>query len=196
MRDDLSDILRSIKTTQGNIINRLAELERNVVAAGTSELTVPGRWGYCSPTTPPSQRIAVRGGRHTFYDTSAHIVWVGSWPDFNPLLSISAFTDAYYYRSVVAYMSVDSWDPADYFDVNERSTFPTYEEAVADLERDLHLEFALTSDYPIIPLCAIIVRNNGTTGVTDQYLPVTLNDRSQSSFAIRDMRPWIFAGKP
>jgi len=192
MTDDLTQILQSIMATQRNIVSRLAAVEESVHAAGTSELEVPARWGYCSPTSPPSDRILVRRGRSVaYYNTSR--VYMGAWPDFQPSLSISAFTNAYRYRWVIPYMELAWWDPYVAFDTFEDAgEYTTYGDAVNDMENTIYAQTYISSWNAAIPLCAIIVRNDGTTGAVNHYLPITLANRSQSSFAVRDMRPWIY----
>ena len=195
MSDDLATILKSIRNTQANILTRLERIEQSQQVQETTELVVPGGWGYTSPTSPPSSRILIRRGYLWIYDEHwANWLYSASWQDFQPELPISAFSTAYYYRAVVPFKNMDYWDPYSGFDVWERAVdYETYEECAADFSQ----QFLFTlvdpdaSGDPLFPLCSLVIRNNGTTGSTNEYLPVTLTDRNQSSFLNRDLRPWF-----
>lgn len=194
MSDDLAGILESIGKTQSNMMAKIKALEGQVSAAGSTELSAPSGWGHCSPTTPPTNRITVRQGYAWQYDLGSEWLIGKTWQDFQPELPISAFTDAYYYRAIIAWMNIYSFDPYGAFDVWEGADeWATYEQCAADLANQFHFSLSLTNyAYAVLPLCAIAVRNDGTTGVINRYLPVTLTDRSQSSFLQRDLRPWFF----
>jgi len=195
--DDLAPILDSIRATMGGILSRLDALEQAQRDRGAEELVVPGGWGYCSPTSPPTGRILVRRGIPWIYDSIwfAPAIYSEAWPDFQPPLPISAFTDAYYYRAVVCFLDVDySVYPLDGFDVwEDTEDYLTFEECAASFSEklgDWSIELDAVGD-PVFPLCAIAVRNNGTTGAVNEYEAITLSDRDKSSFIQRDLRPWF-----
>ena len=194
MNDDLNAILESIRQTQANILARLERLERGQQETGTNELAVPAGWGYPSPTSPPSKFLQVRGGTTWMYDSNYEEAALKIWPDFQENLFVSSFANAYYYRGVVPYMYGRAWAPTLY--IWEADTdFATYEECAQYMAEDAYfLNVELTSNQPQFPLCALAIRNNGTTGSTSQYLPITLNDREQSSFIYRDLRIWFEMG--
>ena len=194
MSDDIRRALESSLRTQKKLLARVAALEQEVTTAGAADVPAPGGWGYCSPTSPPSQQIQVRRAFAWYLDS----LWgedykcVG-WPDMMPTLTISAFTNAYYYRAVLPFMAV-AWSGYDAFMVWEDGTeYETYEECAAVLMTDLFY-WNVEPDYdgwPLFPLCAIAVRNDGTTGEVNRFHPITLSDRGLSSFVMRDLRPWF-----
>ena len=198
MSDDLASILNSIRKTQGNIINRLVTLEQQQQTQAAADLSTPTSWGRSSPTSPPTKRLAVLHGRCWQYDpTTFHNTFSQAWQDFTLELSISAFTDAYYYRAVTPFL-MTSYPLPDMFMTEEEQgigwgEFETFEECQANYEKKFYDSDVTPffSSYAVFPLCAIAVRNNGTTGSTGQYLPITLTDRQQSSFIQRDLRPWM-----
>lgn len=201
MKDDLAVILESIRNTQANIMARLARLERGQDVGGANELVVPGGYGFTSPTSPPSDRILIRRG-FTWVDDVEFFddFYMMGWSDFQPTLPISAFTDAYYYRTVIPFIDLDQSNPYDGFDVWEEDTdFAAFEDAVEYFMDDVTSSLVYVGweagGNPVFPFCALMIRNDGTTGAVNHYLPITLTDRSQSSFLIRDLRPWFTASR-
>jgi len=196
MSDDLAAILRSIGTTQANILKRLDALERGAQTQEATEAPVPANYGRSSPTSPPSLKLSVRHGRiWTFDPNTFHNTFSDAWEDFNLELSLSAFTNAYYYRAVVPFLCTNYSMP-DLFKTEEVGVgeeFETFEECQAWFEAKLYASDVKPyySGYAVFPLCALAIRNNGTTGVVNQYYPITLSDRQQSSFIYRDLRPWM-----
>jgi hypothetical protein len=199
MIDDVAAILESVYRTQERLLAKIDKLERQMGDTGAAEVPVPGSWGFCSPTSPPTKRIQLR---HAFaWSYYSEAMWGRSWPDMTPSPSISAFdaADARYYRLIVPCMNLD-WDYYDQFFIWESAyDWPTFDECAADLaEQYANWDVEPQDDTwgdgaPIIPLCAIAIRNNGTTGAVDEYEVITLNDRDKSSFIMRDLRPWLQA---
>lgn len=195
MKDDLASILESIAKTQANILGRLDKLELQQNELGIVESPVPSGWGYCSPTSPPSKKVLIRRAYAWAYDMVTFNVAFGrSWENFQRELPISAFTNAYYYRYVIVQLNLDfyaTWSMlGTYESGNEHET---YEECAGELEDDFQAGMVFTYDAGdvMFPLCAIAIRNDGTTGVANSYLPITLTDRLKSSFILRDLRPWF-----
>lgn len=196
MSDGLAQILQSIRTTQQNILGRLASVEQEVRAAGTSEVPAPGRYGYVSPTSPASKSICVHGGLAWYSLLDYDDRNTGQqWPDFVGEPSISAFTNAYYYRWIIVYLQLYYYyiDPyGGQFQIQEGGDeFPTYEDCAKDISQEFITAYQMNIFGPILPLCTIAIRNNGTTGSVNKFYKVTLADRAKSSFIHRDIRPWF-----
>jgi hypothetical protein len=193
MSDDLGDILQSALKTISKLNDRVETLEAQSRASGNQDWGAPSTMGWVHPTSPPSTLVTVERGLYWAYYINSYTclteITPYGWQTQNVEVSGAVFTSPYYFQfCILLYYPggfVFHWGAADGFYEAE-----TYEECLADLEYSLtNGMLSMGSVDPYIPLCALIVRDDNAGGV----MPVTLHDRSQSSIAIRDLRPWFTA---
>jgi hypothetical protein len=201
MSDDLAPILTSIYKTQRQLLSRIEALERRSAEGETRDWGIAASaYGTCRPTDPPSTSIEIAPGWVWDYVVGAATItairpyiWSKLVPDIAPL--IGSFTNAYYYRwCVVAQRLTDNaigvWE-ATRSNVGE---FENPEAAIRHLYSNLYWTIDLTdiwADPVAMARCVLLVKNNGTTGSPGEIEPITLHDRSKSSFILSDARPWM-----
>ena len=203
MSDDLLDILQSIQSTQRNLLKRIETLESQQGVAKARDWGTPFTgFGYCTPTSPPSTSVIVKQGWvwcYAFYNNQVSQVAPRTWREQMVDLAphADAFDNAYYYRWGILAQNLRTGA----FDIWQYSsgTWPDEWENAEAATRSFYGQLSacnidltdLWGNPLVFPHAVFLLRNNGTTGAPGEIEPVTLHDRSQSSFLLWDARPWM-----
>lgn len=168
-----------------------------------AQSTVDWAWHFAtSASCPPDERIQVRGG--VIYPGPYWLVldsagWRG--PDACDFTDPEMtgldcnFTNAYYYLGVILCYEADwllfyyHWEPEtqQHFEIVGGTTeWATPLEAEAEIDLMLNGTEAIYQER--LPLCAVVLRNNGTTGIDGQILPIDPLNRGRS-YLWKDVRP-------
>ncbi len=181
--NDIAALMRAInKLTER--VNKLEAQNRFTIATDW----MPGNWwGRVSPTQPPSRAVHIHGGLMWWFETNSgmgYYRWLSDTVfDFS---TSSPWTAAGYYRWTVLQADVAAQEVPIW--LWESPEFGTWEEAEIDF-RTNGLNEDLYGNY--IPLAVVVLQNNGNTGVAGAVKNITLADKDQSYFLVRDFRPWL-----
>lgn len=197
----------------GYIVNKLNMLERQQRRESGFVEGADYYWLRVAPSCPPDKQLHVRGGRTylsynpqfpaTFddYEERAYTV-----PDLTADLSDSdsvtidiTFTTANYYQFFLLELklpaTVDGPTESDwsFYLHGTGDEFATAGEAEAWLHStDFQQSSPWDEDTSIgcaYPLCGVVLRNDGQTGVAGAFLPIDVVNRGRSYTWPRDMRP-------
>jgi hypothetical protein len=202
--DDVEAILESAWVAIKNLQAEVRALKTAQQVGTTRDVgPYPANYGLCVPTAPESTSVIVRAGwvwNYAHYNDEIQQVAPMSWRQYTVDLAdyAGAFDNAYYYRWAILAMDLHGWPDPDFglwepvADIDE---FDNPQTAMRDFDStilncDINLA-DLWYDPLAYPLAVLLLRNNGTTGGAGEILPVTFNDRSQSSFMNQDARPWM-----
>lgn len=191
--NDIDQVLREILNTLRSYERRIKKLEQANDFTTSTDWMRANWWGWCSPTQPASRIVQVHSGYFWWYESDTG---QGKFRQLNDtiydLASVSAFAFSEYYRSIViradlsgGLASLNLWENGADFGTSDECETDFFDNATAE---DLY------GDY--IPLAALVVRNNGNLGPTGAIENVTLADRTQSYFLVRDFRPWLHLHAP
>jgi len=187
---------------------RLLDLERREKLARRSEDYRAKFEFKVAPTCPPSTAINIHGGR-AWNPTDSNYPGRG-WTvpnlsldvaDVDDVGSCHNFSNAYYYLGTVVTLtygynpdSVAAGDPA----LTLYGTWPAWTERATAAEAEDDCIDVLWNaanrpwDYGL-PLCMLVIRNNGTTLADCQYMPIDAVNRGRS-YIWQDCRPrglWV-----
>lgn len=192
MTDDLALDIKKLLNSIDNLTDRVKVLEVQNRFKTSTEWAMFNWWGWCAPNLPANKNVNVHGGilwwwqddtqsgyfsklDSTLYDFSATAVWAQS--------------QAYRWCVLQADVSNPIATLRLHEDLNE---FGTYIEVETDFY-DNAPSTSLYGDY--IPLCALVLRNEGTLGIGGAIENITLSDKTQSYFLVRDFRPYLHLHK-
>lgn len=185
----MENSLRKINAALGNLSDRIAKLEGQNRYTTSTDWMRGNWWGWCSPTQPASRIIQIHSGLMWWWqpDTGGgYLRKMGDLP--YDLAGASAFAGERYYRWAILSAVVSTSNIAN-VQLDEGDTeFGTWDECEADFwwaAPDVNMFGS------VIPLCALVLRNSGYLTVAGAIENVTLADREQSYFLVRDMRPWL-----
>lgn len=160
-------------------------------------------WQFAvSASCPPDERVQVRGG--VIYPGPYWLVldsagWRGpdacDFTDPEMMGLDCNFTNAYYYLGLILCYEADwllfyyHWEPDTklHFEVVGATTeWETSLEAEAEIDALLNGGGAIYQER--MPLCTVVLRNNGITGIDGQVMPIDSVNRGRS-YIWQDVRP-------
>jgi len=184
----MKQILENVQRAIGNLTKRIEDLEAANNYLVSTDWMRSNWWGLCSPTFPASRIVYIHGGYFWSWTTGGAGYYRKLDDTSYDMSGVSAFTATSYYRWAIVQADVTSGNTAQITFTEGGTDFGTWEEC----ERDFW-DNAPSSDFysSHIPLCALVLRNNGYLAINGAVENITLSDREQSYFLIRDMRPWL-----
>ena len=184
MMDTFRSIYRSIKALTTRV-ERLEEQNRFTVS---SDWAMMNWWGWCSTTQPASKIINVRGGVFWEWDSGAATGRFRTLDDtIYDFSGFGPFAAQYHFRWAVLQADVSA-NPVTLRVFDSAVEFGTEAEVVDDFWNNGPDEDLFTS---YIPLCAVVLRNDGNLGVAGAIENITLSDTNYSWLLARDLRPWL-----
>lgn len=179
--------LRALVRAVEGLTRRVEKLEGQNRFTTASDWMRANWWGWCSPTQPASKYVQVHGGILWWWDSAGTGVFRKLDDAPFGLGGCGAFAASGYYRYAVLQADVSA-DPASLRLWECATDFGTAAECEADFWANGPTE-NLWDEY--FPLCALVLRNDGTTGTLGAVENLTLADAAQSYILVRDFRPWL-----
>ena len=210
MTNDLPLILDSMANTLKKMEARIAKLENEATQFRPQQYGTPfSSSGLCRPTEPPSTSIEIDAGTfigYAIYYSGGYSTTVSpfGWQKQTIEISqyVSSFDNPYYYRYAFLLYNhhlsgTDPWallepdEGTTYTDEYETPDLPSYEYILENQAGcNHHFEDPWGGNPLVVPVCVLLLRNNGTTGSPGEIMDITLQDTNFSSFLQLDFRPW------
>jgi hypothetical protein len=189
-RDPLEQYFRQISRSMDRLSKRITKLEDQQRFTRATDWMQANWWGRVSPTQPVSKFLQVRGGVLWTWDSAAgtgsfRSLDDASMYDFSTTL---VWAQQYYYRWAVLQADMSGLAVARLRLHQDANEWATYVQAENDFWNNGPAD-DLWGTY--IPLCVVVLRNDGYTGVAGAIENITVSDKEQSYILIRDFRPWI-----
>ena len=179
---------RSLYRTISNLTARIQKLEQQNRFTTSADWAAMAWWGWASTTQPASKIVNVRGGVLWVWDSVAgtgQLRRLDDAPyDFG---GFAPFAAQYHYRWAVLQADVSA-SPATLRVHDSGVEFGTAAECDADFWANAPGD-DLFGGY--VPLCAIVLRNDGDLIAAGAIENITLSNREQSYLLARDVRPWL-----
>jgi len=192
--NQIEQVLRAVLRSIDNLTERVAKLESQNRYTTATDWMRGNWWGWCSPSQPASRIVQIHGGYLWWWQDDTGEGYYRKLDDTPyDLIGVGAFSGENYYRWVVLRADLSSGNVAQ-IEVKESGfEFGTWEECEKDFwDNGPSLDLYGTH----IPLCALVLRNNGYLSLAGAIENVTLSDKSQSYFLARDLRPWLHMHYP
>lgn len=176
---------RALYRTIQNLTRRIEKLEQQNKFTTATDWMPGNWWGRVTPTQPASRIVNVHGGFLWVWDGTGTFRRLSD--SIYDLSSVTAFAGSQSYRWAVLQADLSTNPPT--LTLYEGEEFTTAEACENDFFSD-----GTTDDLygTYFPLCAFVLRNNGTLGgVVGAIENVTLGDTSQSYILVKDFRPWL-----
>jgi len=184
---ELLQLARSVN----NLSKRVAQLEKQNRFTTATDWMKAAWWGYCSPTQPASKLVQVKGGIFWTWDSAAG---TGQFRKLDDTVfdfsSCAPFGIGSTYRWCVLQLDVSANPPV--FQLYEIADHTTEFGSAAECESDFWTN-ATDDDMwgSYIPLCAVVLKNDGNLGPAGAIENITLSDSDYSYMLARDFRPWL-----
>lgn len=186
--DSIGPLLRGFERSLSNMARRIAELESHKKFDTGKDWNRAGWWGFCSPTQPASRIVNVKGGIMYEWPDGTSTGYLRNLPDLPyDFSTFTAFAAQYHYVWCVLRADV-SVNPAILNLFEDGTEFGTASECESDFWTN-GPSANLYGSY--IPLCALVLRNEGTLATVGAIESITLADRTKSYMLARDIRPWL-----
>jgi len=184
---EIDQLFRQLYNAINGIERRLSKLEGDGQFQTATDWMQANWWGWCSPTQPVSRIVQVHGGVFWYWDAATG---TGKFRKLGDSIfdysTCSGFAASEHYRWTILQANAAA-SPVT-LRIFESPEFGTAGECEADFWANGPAD-DLFGEY--LPLCAIVVKNDGNLGVAGAIENITLSDTNYSYILVRDMRPWL-----
>jgi len=185
--DQIFRQLRQMLNSIDSLQRRIAKLEGDGRFQTATDWSPSNWWGWCSPTQPVSRIVQVHGGTFWEWDSA---LGTGNFRRLGDTIydysTCDPFAASEFYKWTLLQANVSA-DPVT-LRIHESTEFGTAAECEADFWSN-GIDDDLYGTY--LPLCVVVVKNDGNLGVAGAIENITLSDTNYSYFMVRDMRPWL-----
>lgn len=187
MKDQLTRDFESMIRTVRGLEKRVRELEGQNRFTAATDWMPANWWGRISPTQPASKIVQVHGGFLWLWDPGSGQGYFRKMDDtIYDFSSVAPFAATGHFKWVVLQADLSAAAPT--FTTVESPEFGTSEECEQDFWDNGPVEDLY---HAYLPLCCVVVQNDGALATSGAILNITLADRVQSYLLARDIRPWL-----
>ena len=184
---ELDRYFRQLYNSINGLERRISKLESDSRFQTATDWSPSNWWGWCSPTQPVSRIVQVHGGVFWEWDSAAGTGKLRRLADgVYDFSSVVGFAGSEFYKWCVLQANVGA-SPVTMTHF-ESPEFGTAAECEADFWTN-GTDDDLYGDY--VPLCVVVVRNDGVLATAGAIENITLADNHYSYMMVRDVRPWL-----